>query len=109
MVFLELLVCSVEFVFFQVHIVDVLFLVLIMTFLEKFCLLCSKNVKENKVLDCPNHRDKICILRRLKKIKDTSGLVKSLKSETDEGLSSCSSFPERPKLEEIKMDKPVLP
>ena len=39
---LELLVLvTVEFVFFQVHIVDVVFLVLIMTFLEKFCLLCS--------------------------------------------------------------------
>ena len=24
-------------------------------------------VKENEVLDCPNHRDKTCILRRLKK------------------------------------------
>ena len=27
----------------------------------------TENVKENEVLDCPNHRDKICILRRLKK------------------------------------------
>ena len=42
MVFLELLVLViVEFVFFQVHIIDVVSLVLIMTFLEKFCLLCS--------------------------------------------------------------------
>ena len=40
----------------------------------------TENVKENKVLECPNHRDKIFILRRLKKIKDSSGLVKSLKS-----------------------------
>ena len=31
----------------------------------------TKNVKENEVPDCPNHRDKICILRRLKKIKKT--------------------------------------
>ena len=69
----------------------------------------TKNVKENEVLDCPNHRDKICILRRLKKIKDSSGLVKSLKSETDDGLSSCLKFPERPTLEEMEMDKPVLP
>ena len=69
----------------------------------------SENVKENEVLECPNHRDKICILRRLKKIKDSSGLVKSLKSDTDDGLSSCSNFPERPVLEEMEMDKPVLP
>ena len=44
----------------------------------------TENVKENEILGCPNHRDKICILRRLKKIKDSSGLVKSLKSETDD-------------------------
>ena len=69
----------------------------------------TENVKENEVLECPNHRDKICILRRLKKIKDSSGLVKSLKSETDNGLSSCSNFPERPTLEETEMDKIVLP
>ena len=68
-----------------------------------------KNVKENEVPDSPNHRDKICILRRLKKIKETSGLVKPLKSETDDGLSSCSNFPEKPTLEEIETDKPVLP
>ena len=48
-------------------------------------------------------------MRRLKKIKETSGLVESLKSETDDGLSSCSNFPERPTLEEIEMDKAVLP
>ena len=54
----------------------------------------TENVKENEVLVCPNHRDKICILRRLKKIKNSSGLVKSIKSEIDYGLSSCSHFPE---------------
>ena len=69
----------------------------------------TENVKENEILDCPNHRDKICILRRLKKTKDSSGLVKSLKSETDDGLSSCSNFPEKLTLEELEMDKPVLP
>ena len=69
----------------------------------------TENSKQSEVVDCPNHRDKICILRRLKKIKGSSGLVKSLKSETDDGLSSCSIFPERPTLEEMEMDKPVLP
>ena len=69
----------------------------------------TKNVKEIEVLDCPNHRDKICILRRLNKIKHSPGLVKSLKSETDDGISSCSYFPERPTLEELEADKPVLP
>ena len=64
----------------------------------------TENVKENEVLDCPNHRDKICILRRLNKIKSSSGLVKSYKSETDDGLSSCSNFPESPTLDEMEMD-----
>ena len=66
-------------------------------------------VKENEVLDCPNHREKICIFRRLMKVKYSSGLVKSLKSETDDGLLSCSNFPERPTLEKLERDKPVLP
>ena len=69
----------------------------------------TENPKQNEVVDCPNLRDKICMLRRLKKIKGSSGLVKSLKSETDGGLSSCSDFPERPKIDEMQRDKPVLP
>ena len=69
----------------------------------------TENPKQNEDNDCPNHRDKICILRRLKKIKGSSGLVKSLKSETDDGLSSCSNFPEKPTLDEMQRDKPVLP
>ena len=48
----------------------------------------TENVKGIEVLDCPNHRDRICILRRLTKTKYSSGFVKSLKSETDDGLSS---------------------
>ena len=63
----------------------------------------TKNVKKNEVLDCPNHRDKICILRRLKKKIYSLSLVKSLKSETDNGLSSCSNFPERT-TEELEME-----
>ena len=69
----------------------------------------TENVKEKEVIECPNHRDKIRILRRLNKIKSSSGLVKLLRSETDDGLSSCSNFPERPTIEEMEMDKPVLP
>ena len=45
----------------------------------------------------------------VQKIKDSSGLIKSLKSETDDGLSSCSNFPERPTLDEMQNEKPVLP
>ena len=69
----------------------------------------TENVKGNEVLDFPNHRDRVFILRRLEKIKNSSGFVKSLKSETDDGLSCCSTFSERPTLEEFEMDKSVLP
>ena len=69
----------------------------------------TENIKDYEVLDCPYHRDKIRILRRLKKIENSSNLVKSPKSETDDGLSCCSNFPERPILEELEMEKPVLP
>ena len=69
----------------------------------------TENSKQNEVVDCPNHRDKICILRQLKKTKGSSGLVKSLKTETDDGLSSCANFPERPTLDEVQSDNPVLP
>ena len=69
----------------------------------------TENVKENEVLDCPNHRDKICILRGLKKTKYSSSLVKSRKSETNDGFSKCSNIPERPTLEELEVDEPVLP
>ena len=41
--------------------------------------------------------------------KISSGLVKLLKSETDDGLPRCSNFPERPTLDDMQSDKPVLP
>ena len=35
--------------------------------------------------------------------------MKSLKSETDDRISTCSSFPERLTPKELEMDKPVIP
>ena len=35
--------------------------------------------------------------------------MKAFRSEINDGFSSCSNFPERPTLEEMEMDKPVLP
>ena len=32
-----------------------------------------------------------------------------MKSETDDGLSSCSNFPERPTDTELAANKPLLP
>ena len=48
-------------------------------------------------------------LETIEENKGSPGLVKSLKSETDDGLSGCSNFAERPTLDEMEMDKPVLP
>ena len=58
--------------------------------------------------DCPYHANKDKILKRINEIKYIHKLF-SLKSERDEGLSSCSNFPERPSSYELETDKPVLP
>ena len=65
----------------------------------------TENGGKNYVLDFPN----VCILNRLKKIKYSSSLVKSLNSETDDGLLSSSNFPERHTPEELEVNKPGLP
>ena len=69
----------------------------------------TESIRKYEVLDCPIHKNKICILNRFKRIKISSSLINSHKSETDDGLSSCSNFPERPKPKKLEMDKPVLP
>ena len=66
----------------------------------------TENFQKYEVLDCPNHKGKICILRKSKKIKVSSRLINSYKSDTDDGLSSCSNFPEKPTPEKLDMDKP---
>ena len=58
--------------------------------------------------DYPNHADKDKILKRIDEFKSNNKLF-SMKSETDDGLSSCSNFPERPSSNELESDKPVLP
>ena len=52
----------------------------------------TESSKQNEVVDCPNHGDKIYILRRLKKIKGFSVLVKSLKSELTMGYRAVRTF-----------------
>ena len=64
----------------------------------------TQNLKRYNVKDCPNHADKDKILKRIDELKSFS-----MKSETDNGLSSCSNFPERPSSYELESDKPVLP
>ena len=68
----------------------------------------TKNLKKHSVKDCPYHANKDKILKRINELKSIHKLF-SMKSETDEGLSSCSNFPERPSSYELESDKPVLP
>ena len=48
------------------------------------------------------------MLKRVNELKYSRKLF-SMKSETDDGLSSCSNFPERPTETELAANKPVLP
>ena len=66
------------------------------------------NSKGYSVKDCPNHADKDKILKGIDEFESINKQL-SMKSETDDGLSSCSNFPERPSSYELESDKPVLP
>ena len=68
----------------------------------------TQNLKKHSVKDCPYHANKDKILKRINELKSIHKLF-SMKSETDDRLSSCSNFPERPSSHELESDKPVLP
>ena len=68
----------------------------------------TQNLKKHSVKDCPYHANKDKILKRINELKSIHKLF-SMKSETDDGLSSFSNFPERPSSYELESDKPVLP
>ena len=67
-----------------------------------------ENLKKFDVTKCPLHANQECILKRVNELKSSRKLF-SMKSETDNGLSSCSNFPERPTEAELAANKPVLP
>ena len=67
-----------------------------------------ENLKKFDVTICPWHANQECILKRVIKLKSSRKLF-SMKSETDDGLSSCSRFPERPTETELAANKLVLP
>ena len=67
-----------------------------------------ENLIKFDVTKCPLHANQECILKRINKLKSSNKLF-SMKSETDDGLSSCSNFPERPTETELAANKPVLP
>ena len=68
----------------------------------------TQNLKKHSVKDCPYHANKDKILKRINELKSIHKLF-SMKSQTDDDLSSCSNFPERPSSYELESDKPVLP
>ena len=65
-------------------------------------------MKKIDVTKCPLHANQECILKRVTELKSSRKLF-SMKSETDDGLSSCSNYPERPTETELAANKPVLP
>ena len=67
----------------------------------------TQNLKKHSVKDCPYHANKD-FKKRINELKSIHKLF-SMKSETDDGLSSCSNFPERPSSFELESDKPILP
>ena len=68
----------------------------------------TQNLKRHSVKDCPYHANKDKTLKRINELKSIHKLF-SMKSETDDGLSSCSIFPERLSSYELGSDKLVLP
>ena len=64
-------------------------------------------LKKFDVTKCPLHANQECIMKRVNELKFSRKLF-SMKSETDDGLSSCSNFPERPTETELAANKPVL-
>ena len=65
-------------------------------------------MNKHSVKNCRYHANKDKILKRIIELKSIHKMF-SKKSETDDGLSSCSNFPERPSSYELQSDKLVLP
>ena len=63
----------------------------------------TQNLKWYRVKDCPYHANKDIILKRINEFKSIHKQY-SMKSEIDDGLSSCSNFPECPSSYELESD-----
>ena len=68
----------------------------------------TQNLKRYSVKDCPYHASKDEISKKINEFKSISKQFLII-FETDDGLSSCLNFPERPSSYELESDKPVLP
>ena len=66
------------------------------------------NFKNYEVTECPLHANQECILKRISELKPSKKMF-LMKSETDDGMSSCSNFPEKPTEKELASNRPVLP
>ena len=67
-----------------------------------------ENLKKFDVTECPWHANQKCILKRIDELKSSKKMF-LMKSETNDGLSSCTNFPERPTKTELAANKPVVP
>ena len=67
-----------------------------------------ENLKKLDVTKFPLHANQECIVKRIIELKSSQKLF-SMKSESDDGLSSCSNFTERPTETELAANKHVLP
>ena len=67
-----------------------------------------EKLKRFKATEYPSHANQECILKRINDPKNSFKKF-SMKSEINDGLSSCSNFPERLTETEIAANKPVLP
>ena len=66
-----------------------------------------ENLKKFDVTKFPVHANHECIMKRVNELKSSRKLF-SMKSETDDGLSICSNFAERPTETELAANKPLL-
>ena len=66
------------------------------------------NVSKHHVKDCPFHADKDLVFKMNNELKSLDKMF-SMRSETNDGLPSCSNFPERPSSYELESDKVSLP
>ena len=66
-----------------------------------------ENFKRFDLTKCPLHANQERILKRISELKSSKKQF-SMKSEINDGLSSCSNFPERPTETELAASKPVL-
>ena len=68
----------------------------------------GENLKKFDVPKCPLHANQECILKRINELNSSKKLF-SLKSATDDGMTICSNFPERPTETELAANKTILP